>query len=56
MGMEDPAASHEVPVGSGPVPSIFKNSPRKLLEQNLLPLGLTFVSVQLSRERRLCAL
>lgn len=56
MEMEDPAVSHGAPVGSGPAPSIFRNSLRKLLEQNLLPLGLTFVSVQLSRERRLCAL
>ena len=36
-----------------------KNLPRKLLEQNLLPLlptGVTFVSGQLSRERRPCVL
>lgn len=36
-----------------------KNSPRKLLENNLLPLlptRVTSVSVQLRRERRLCTL
>lgn len=58
--LEDPTVSRRGSCGfCGRCLMSSKNSPGKLLQQNLLPLlptGETFVSVRLRRESRLCAL